>query len=112
MRKTRHGKMPRSGDVVIARVAFADSREVKLRPALVLFEEMGNYVVAGITSDLKMKGIALSKKEGAVKDSVIKLNYIFTISEQMISNVVFKLSKEKRILVFKELEKRLSELKR
>ena len=48
--------MPRSGQVIIARVQFADSGEVKLRPAVVLFEELGNIVVAGITSNLKMKG--------------------------------------------------------
>ena len=59
-----------------------------------------------------MKGILLSKSEGAVKDSVIKLNYIFTISEAMISKVVFQLPKEKKDLVFRELVKRLSELKR
>jgi mRNA interferase MazF len=112
MRKTRLGRMPRSGDVVIARVQFADSREIKLRPAVVLFEELGNIVVAGITSNLKMKGVSLSKSEGAVKDSVIKLNYIFTISEAMISKVIFQLTKEKKYLIFKQLEKRLSELKR
>lgn len=102
--------MPRSGDVVIARVQFVDSREIKLRPAVVLFEESGNVVVAGITSNLRMKGIPLSKNEGAVKDSIIKLNYIFTISEAMISKIAFQLTKEKKRLVLKELEKRLSEL--
>ena len=38
MRKTRPGKMPRSGHVIIARVQFADSGEVKLRPAVVLLK--------------------------------------------------------------------------
>jgi mRNA interferase MazF len=61
--------------------------------------------VAGITSNLKMKGIPLSKSEGAVKDSVIKLNYIFAISEVMISRVVFQLTKEKKNLVFREFER-------
>lgn len=106
------GKMPKPGDVVIARVQFTDSHDIKLRPAVVLFEELGNVVVAGITSNLRMKGIPLSKSEGAVKDSVIKLNYIFTISGAMISKVVFRLGREKKILIFKQLEKRLSELKR
>lgn len=112
MKKTRRGQMPSAGDVVIARVQFTDSQEIKLRPAVVLFQELGNIVVAGITSNLRMKGIQLSRSEGAVKDSVIKLNYIFTISEAMISRVVFKLTREKRNLVFKEMERRLSELKR
>jgi len=71
--------MPKSGDVVIAQIQFTDTFEIKKRPALVLFEELDNVVVAGITSNLEMKGIPISKAEGAVKDSVIKLNYIFTI---------------------------------
>jgi mRNA interferase MazF len=104
--------MPRSGDVIIASIQFVDSRQVKLRPAVVLFEELGNIIVAGITSNLRMKGIPISKSEGAIKDSVIKLNYIFTISEAMVSKVIFELNKEKKSLVFKELEKRFSELKK
>ena len=43
-----------------------------------------------------MKGIPFTKSEGALKDSVIKLNYIFTISEELVSKVIFHLSKEKK----------------
>ena len=78
---------------------------------MVLFEELGNVVIAGITSNLKMKGIPLTKSEGAIKDSVIKLNYIFTISEEMVSKVVFHLSKEKKYLIFDEFTKKLDGLK-
>ena len=84
---------------------------MKTRPAVVLFEELGNVVVAGITSNLKMKGIPLSKSEGALKDSVIKLNYIFTISNEMVSKVILHLSKEKKRLIFEELTKKLNGLK-
>ena len=58
-----------------------------------------------------MKGIPLSKSEGAIKDSVIKLNYIFTISNEMVSKVILHLSKEKKRLVFEELSKKLDGLK-
>ena len=75
-----------------------------------MFEELGNVVIAGITSNLQMKGIPLTKKEGTVKDSVIKLNYIFTISNEMAIKVVFHLSQEKKQLIFDELCKRLSKL--
>ena len=78
---------------------------------MVLFEELGNVVIAGITSNLKMKGIPLTKSEGAIRDSVIKLNYIFTISEEMANKVVFHLSKKKKQLIFDELNKRLNGLK-
>jgi mRNA interferase MazF len=102
--------MPKPGDVILASVQFTDTNEVKTRPAVVLFEELGNIVIAGITSNLKMKGIPLTKSEGALKDSVIKLNYIFTISSEMASKVILHLSKEKKRLIFDELSKRLSGL--
>ena len=66
--------MYKLGDVILAEIQFADTYEVKTRPAVVLFEEYGNIVIAGITSNLEMEGIRLSKKEGAIKDSIIKLN--------------------------------------
>ncbi len=102
--------MLKPGDIILASVQFTDTAEVKVRPAVVLFEELGNVVIAGITSNPKMKGIPLTKKEGAVKDSVIKLNYIFTISNEMANKVVFHLSREKKQLIFAELCKRLSQL--
>jgi len=104
--------MLRAGDVVLTKVQFTDTFEIKRRPALVLFEEFDNFIVAGITSNLEMKGIPLTKKEGAMKDSVIKLNYIFTVSKSMIEKVLFPLSKEKKKKVFDELVNRLSNLKK
>jgi len=103
--------MLRAGDVIVATVQFADSAEVKTRPAVVLFEELGNVVIAGVTSNLKMKGIPLTKGEGAIKESVIKLNYIFTVSREMVSKVVFHLGAEKKRLIFDELSKRLGGLR-
>lgn len=103
--------MLKSGDVVLAQVNFLDSFETKKRPAVVLFEEFSNVVVAGITSNLDMKGISLTKKEGAIKDSVIKLNYIFTITEKAITKKLFKLSEQKRNFLYTELDKRLAKLK-
>ena len=99
--------MYKFGDVVLAQVQFTDTAEVKVRPSLVLFQEYGNVVVAGITSNLEMKGISLTKKEGAVKDSVIKLNYIFTISEMMVKRNLFSLQELKKQQVREELLKRL-----
>ena len=103
--------MLKAGDVIVANVQFTDTAEIKTRPAVVLFEELGNVVIAGITSNLTMKGIPLNKSEGAIKDSVIKLNYIFTISDEMVSKVIFHLSKEKKRVIFDELSKRLDGLK-
>ncbi|MEK6830187.1 MAG: type II toxin-antitoxin system PemK/MazF family toxin [Nanoarchaeota archaeon] len=102
--------MLKSGDVILTNIQFADTSEIKIRPALVLFEEYDNVVVAGITSNLKMEGIKISKRDGAVKDSVIKLNYIFTVSRNMISKILFHLNQEKKKLVLKELTNKLNKL--
>ncbi len=101
--------MHKLGEVVLAEIQFADSSNIKTRPATVLYGEYGNIVVAGITSNLKIGGIPLSKKEGAVKESVIKLNYLFTISEKMVKKSLFSLSNEKKRLIVNEFIKKLSE---
>ncbi len=103
--------MLNSGDVVLAQVQFTDSFEVKTRPAVVLFEDMGNVVIAGITSNTKMKGIVLTKKDGTIKDSVIKTNYIFTVSEAAIKKKLFELSKSKKSELHKDLESKISGLR-
>jgi len=100
--------MHKFGDIILAEVQFADTFEVKTRPALVLFEEQGNIVVIGITSNLKMKGIPLKKEEGAIKNSIIKLNYIFTISERMIGKYLFSIKEEKKKVIKEELIKKLA----
>lgn len=99
--------MPKAGEIILTNVQFTDTFEIKKRPALVLFEEYGNIVAAGITSNIGMKGVSLTKKDGAIKDSVIKLNYIFTISETMVEKVLFSISKEKKKQVFEGLVKKL-----
>ena len=103
--------MLKVGDVVIANIPFADATGIKTRPGVVLFEELGNIVIAGVTSNPEMKGIPISRSEGAIRDSVIKLNYIFTITENMVHKVSFRLNPEKRRLVFDGLTKRLGGLK-
>jgi len=102
--------MLKAGDVILTNIQFTDTFEIKKRPALVLFEEFGNVVVAGITSNKEMKGIFLTKKEGAIKESVIKLNYIFTISEKMVEKILFHLSNNKKKEVFDESVKKLKNL--
>ncbi len=99
--------MLKVGSVIIVNVQYTDTFETKKRPALVLFEEYGNVVCAAVTSNLKMEGINLSKSEGALTESIIKLNYIFTIPEQSIEKVLFTLSNEKKKLIKEELSKKL-----
>lgn len=99
------------GDVILAQVQFTDTFEIKERPAVVLFEELGNIVIVGVTSNLAMKGIPLTREEGAIKDSMIKTNYIFTVSTAMIKKKLFSLSKQKKLKLYEELMGRLAGLK-
>ena len=103
----KYGRKYNFGEVIIARVQFTDSFEVKKRPALILFEEYKNVVCAVITSNPKMKGISITKKEGMAVNSIIKLNYIFTISEKMIEKKLFSISKEKCEVIKKEFLNKL-----
>ena len=100
-----------SGEVVLANVQFPDLLGIKKRPAVVLFHDLGNIVVVGITSNLKMKGIPITEKEGAIKESVIKTNYIFTIAEELIEKKLFSLTKQKKLVLYKEIETKISRLK-
>ena len=102
--------MHNAGEVVLAQVQFTDTFEVKKRPAVVLFEEFGNIIVAGITSNTEIKGITLTKKDGAIKESVIKTNYIFTLTEKAIEKKLFDLPEKKKHELHKELLGKLSEL--
>ncbi|MBI3033256.1 type II toxin-antitoxin system PemK/MazF family toxin [Candidatus Woesearchaeota archaeon] len=102
--------MLKSGDVILAHMQFTDTFEIKKRPAVVLFEEYGNVVIAGITSNISMDGILLTKKEGAIKDSIIKVNYIFTVSKMMIEKTLFSLSKEKKKQLYEALNGKLKQL--
>ena len=106
----RPGRMLKPGDVVLAKIQFTDTFEVKVRPAVVLFEEFNNVILAGVTSNTNMKGIPLTKKEGAIKESVIKLNYLFTVSKAMIEKTLFHLSEEKKIRIYNELTQKLKPL--
>ena len=102
------GKMFSSGDIVLAKVQFTDTFEIKKRPVLILFEDHNNVIVAGITSNTEMKGIMLSKNDGLIKNSVIKLNYIFTISSMMLEKKLCSLNVNKRKEVHNSLIKKLN----
>ena len=99
--------MHKFGEVILTQVQFVDKAEIKIRPALVLFQERGNIVLAGMTSNEEMQGIPITKKEGAIKDSVIKLNYLFTISEFMVKKKLFEISEQKKRIIKEEIFKRL-----
>ncbi len=98
------------GDIILASIQFTDTYEIKKRPAVILFKEYNNIVIAGITSNTEMEGIPITKKEGAIKESVIKLNYIFTISSIMISKKLFSLNTNKKKILHDKLTKKINPL--
>ncbi|TFH29335.1 MAG: hypothetical protein E4G98_04025 [Promethearchaeota archaeon] len=100
----------KSGDIILVTVQFTDTLEIKTRPAVVLFQEFDNVIIAGITSNIRMKGIPLSVEEGAIKPSVIKLNSIFTVSEVMIKRKLFSLQKEKKAQIYHGIISKLAGL--
>ena len=102
--------MYKPGDVILTYVQFADSFEIKKRPAVVLFSEADNFIVAGITSNKLRTGIPVTIKEGAIKDSVIRIDYIYTVSQKIIDKKLFTLTKGKKELLFKELNNKILEL--
>ena len=95
------------GDIILVEVPFADKLEVKLRPALVLYEENNNVIISGITSNLKMGGILIPKEEGLILDSVLKLNYIFTVSKKRIRKKLIHLSEKKKKEICDSLLKKI-----
>ena len=111
--KMKSGKMLNlsSGDVILALMQFTDSLKIKIRPAVILYEEFDNLIIAGITSNLRMVGIPLTVKEGAIKPSIIKLNYIFTISKILVKRKLFSLKPNKKQQIFDELVKKISQLR-
>ncbi len=59
-----------------------------------------------------MQGVPLSMDEGAIKPSVIKLNYIFTVSEVLVKRKLFSLGPMKKQQIFDALTLKLSGLKK
>ena len=100
----------KAGDVVLVQVQFADSFQVKTRPAVVLYAHLGNIIIAGITSNTLMQGIPLSKKDGIIKDSIIKTNYLFTTVPQFIKKKLTTLTNKKRKEVLQTMQVHLAHL--
>jgi hypothetical protein len=95
------------GEVILIQMQFTDTYEIKLRPAVVLYHDAENIVVAGITTNPQAKGITLSTKEGAIRASTITPNYVFTISPNMVKRTLFSLSKTKKLQLSTDITKRL-----
>jgi hypothetical protein len=95
------------GDVILANIPFPDQTGEKRRPVVILFNYLENIVVAGVTSNLKRDGILITKNEEADVDCKVRLDYIFTITGDIIDKKLFSLEKDKKKIVFIKLIDRL-----
>jgi hypothetical protein len=102
--------MFKSGDVVLLNAQFTNKVGHNKRPGLVLFEKLGNVVALGITSNMKMGGISLTKEEGVVVDSIILTNYVLTVSRKRIIKKLFSVTMDTRKRVYSKLDLELQKL--
>ena len=100
----------KSGDIVLVNVHFTDHLEIKKRPALILYIIGNTAVIAGITSNTRSRGILITEKEGMAKDSVLKLNNVFSVDLKNLDKKYMTLNKEKRIMIANEIKEKLSQL--
>ena len=84
------------GDVLLAKVQFPNGTSVKKRPVIVLFQKKKNIIVSGITSNISRDGVLIKKESGLKKDSIVRLDYIFTLDDSLIEKKLISLSENKK----------------
>lgn len=100
----KHGKTYEFGEIVLASVSFPNGTGIKQRPVLILFQKRKNIIVTGITSNLSREGVLIKKEEGLDKDSIVRLDYIFTIDDSNIKKKLITISESKKKEICKKLE--------
>jgi hypothetical protein len=98
------------GDIILATIQFTDTFEVKTRPAFVLWVDRQNITIAGLTSNTVRAGVPYTKKDGAFLDSVIRLDYVFTIDASLVQRKITSAPKRICTAVRKEIEEKMLSL--
>jgi len=94
------GMTYKQGEILIVPFPFSDLSGIKRRPVLILSKNSKDLIICGITSNLKDKKHSVlidnsNLSEGKIpKQSLIKVNKLFTIEESIIEKKVAKLNKE------------------
>ncbi len=99
------------GDIVLVSFPFSDFSQKKIRPALVVSNNLKgkDVILCGITSQKDENLISLKNKDlifGELpKDSFIKAEKIVVFQKNLIFKNVASISKEKQLEVFNNLKK-------
>lgn len=103
------------GKIVLIEYPYTDLSGSKLRPALVLYDRDLDVVLAFITSRLYMYNEETDvliksdspefKSTGLEKDSIIKLDKIFTISKEKIKKIIGEVSDNLKNEINRKLQK-------
>ena len=88
--------MPQPGEIWVAKIPFTDEQASKIRPVLVLWEDMQDVVVAAITSaaprsltDVELKDWP---QEGLVKSSTVRLSRLDCLEKLLLKRRLGRLS--------------------
>ena len=86
----------KKGDIVVIPVPFTDNATVKKRPAVVLFNDVGDVLVAQITSkiyhdNLSFKLMSSDMSVPLPKQSYVRLYKLFVMQEHLIEKKVSEL---------------------
>jgi len=105
IKKMRFGMMYRQGEIVVVPFPFSDLSSIKQRPVLILSKNVDNessedVITCGITSNLKdSKHSVLFDNKNLVEGGVprlsrIKVDKLFTISQNIVNKKVGRINKE------------------
>ena len=100
----------KAGDVVLVGVETLHATEIKKRPVLVLYDKDCNVIAAAVTKNKKIKGLSLSKGDGATINCKLSLQYIFTFSKNAVVKKLFSIKANKKKEIYKKVKKKLKEI--
>lgn len=100
----------KAGDVVLVGIASLENNQVKKRPVFVLYNKGNNIIAAALSRNKNMKGISLSKKDGATINCQLSLQYIFTFSQNAVIKKLFTVNLSRRKEIYRKIKKKLKEI--
>ena len=75
-----------------------------------IYNKGNNIIAAAVTRNKRVKGIEVSKNDGAVMNCKISLRYIFTFSQNAVLKKLFSVKNNKKKDIYKKIKKKLKEI--